>query len=76
MLAIFCIHFFSNLAKFQLCSIFLSWLLFKNVILRYRDFKARDPFLAKIGLFSADIFINIQSIQFSLVFYGLVHGDT
>ena len=40
------------------------------MILRYRDFKARGPFLAKIGLFLLNIFQNPENTKYLGVLYG------
>ena len=50
--------------------------LFENVFLRYRDFKLRDPFLAKIGPFLPNNFENPKNIRYFEVLYDINHGDT
>ena len=52
---IFWTNLFSNLAKFQLHSSITAKVDGKNVFLRYRDFKFRDPFFIKIDLFLPNI---------------------
>ena len=44
------------------------------VILRYRDFKPRDPFFGKNGLYLVKIFQNPENMVTFLVLNGLVHG--
>ena len=72
----FCTHLFSNLAKFQLHSSIRAKVDSKNVFLRYRDLKFRDPFFTKIGLFLPNIFQNPKNLLDFVVFHGLVSGDT
>ena len=43
------------------------------VILRYRNFKPRDPFLGKNGFYLVEIFQNPESVVNFLVSIGLVH---
>ena len=69
--------FYYNLAKFQVSSTYLSWLLFKNVILSYRAFKSpRDSFFEKSARF-CPIFRKILKIFqlscFFMVYYLVVH---
>ena len=64
-----------NLAKFQLSSMFLSQVLFENVFLRYRDFKFRDPFLAKMCPFLLNISENLKKIRYFGVLHDINYGD-
>ena len=63
-----------NLAKFQLYSMFFEEVDAFLVILRYRDFKPRDPFFGKNGLYLVKIFQNPENMVTFLVLNGLVHG--
>ena len=65
-----------ELAKFQLSSTFLSQVIIENVFLRYRDFKLRDPFLAKIDPFLPNIFKNPKNIRYFGVWCDINHRDT
>ena len=68
--------FYSNLAKFQVPRAIFAHSIKENVISRYRDFKLRDPFLAKIGLIFLNISRNWVCTRYSWVLNDTNHGDT
>ena len=76
---IFCLHLYSNLAKFQLHSSITAKVDSKNVFLRYRDFKLQDLFFIKIDLFWPNISQNPKNLLAFRVFmvqYLEIHEKT
>ena len=66
--------FLPNLAKFQLYSMIFEEVDSILVIFRYRNFKPRDPFFGKNGLYMLNIFQNPLNMGNFVVSHGLVHG--
>ena len=59
--------FYSNLTKYQVPRSIFAHSIKENVISRYRDFNLRDPFWAKIGLFSLIISQNPKNFTYFVV---------